>query len=225
MQPSYIPAPDAQFDAWSLNFSSLITTTPADYGLIAGDATAIAAVVNPFHTSYLLSVNPGTRTPAAIADKDAKRATAEATIRPYATDISRNPAVTNSDKTAVGVNLPNTARTPIPPPTTQPSLSLVSSVHFQMTVAYKDATTPTSKAKPPGATGVDLRINISTTPAPSPDNIPPYGILTKSPANIGFTAGDVGKTATYFARWVTRSGPGGQAQYGPWSAPLAVVVT
>jgi len=225
MQPPYIPAPDAQFDLWSANFASLITTTPADFGLIAGDAVAINAVVTPWHAAYVIAVNPATRTPAAIAAKDAARTAAEVVLRPYAQDISRNPAVTNENKVAVGVNLPNSARTPVPPPTTQPSLSLVSSVHFNQVIAYRDASTPTSKAKPAGAIGVDLRLHIATTEPPAPDLIPPYGVLTKSPANIGFTAGDVGKTATYFARWVTRSGPGGIAQNGPWSAPLAVVVT
>lgn len=225
MQTPYLPATDAGFAAWAGNFATLITAVPADYGLVAGDAVALNAAIDPFLTAYGIAINPGTRTPAAVAAKDAARTVAEQTIRPYATDISRNPAVTNADKTAVGVNLPNTARTPVPPPTTQPSLTLVSSVHFQQTLAYRDASTPTSKAKPPGATGLDLRLFIGTVPPPAPDNIAPYGVLTKSPANVGFVLADVGKTATFYGRWITRSGPGGMAQFGPWSAPLAVVVT
>lgn len=225
MQQPYIPAADAAFDNWLVNFSTLITATPATYGLTAPDATAIAAVVGPWSTAYAAATNPITRTAPAIAAKDAARSAAEQTVRPYAITISRDASVGNDDKTAVGVSLPNTSRTPVPPPTTQPALSLVSSVHFQQIVAYRDTSTPTSKAKPAGAIGLDLRVHIATTPAPAPDLIPPYGVLTKSPATIGFSAPDVGKTATYFARWQTRGGPGGQAQYGPWSAPMEVVVT
>lgn len=224
MQAPYLPAPDANFDNWTANFASLITATPTVYGLIAGDATAINAVVTPWHSAYIAAVNPTTRTPVTIAAKDAARTACEQVVRPYAIQISRNPAVSNDDKTAVGVNLPNTARTPVPPPTTQPTLSLLTAVHNLMQIAYRDTSTPTSKAKPPGAIGVDLRISVGTGTPPAPDSVAPYGTLTKSPASIGFTNLDIGKTATFWARWTTRSGPGGQAQFGPWSAPLNVTV-
>lgn len=225
MQAPYLPPADPAFDAWSQNFSALITAIPTDYGLVAGDATAIAAVVDPFHTAYLLAINPATRTAVTIADKDAARTAAEPVLRAYAQQISRNPAVSNMDKTAVGVNLPNSARPAIPQPTTQPQLSLVSSIHNLQTIAYKDSATPTTKAKPFGAIGIDLRVSISLTPAASPDDVPPFATLTKSPANIGMQSGDAGKTARYWGRWSTRSGPGGMAQFGPWSAPMDVVIT
>lgn len=225
MQAPYIPGPDASFDLWSANFSTLITAVPATYGLVAGDAVAIAAVVDPWHTAYLLAVNPATRTPATIADKDAARTACEAVVRPYAQTISRNPAVSNMDKIAVGVNLPNAARTPIPPPTTVPALSLVNSIHFQQTLAYRDTSTPTSKAKPVGAIGADMRMTLALAPATDPEAAKPLTVATKSPVVVSFTSQDVSKFATYWARWATRSGPGGQVQYGDWSAPLTVVVT
>ena len=225
MQTPYLPTTDSGLDLWSANFAALITAVPADFGLVAADAVAINAVVTPWHSAYLTATNPATRTPAAIAAKDAARTVLEGTVRPYAVNISRDPSVTNENKIAVGVNLPNSSRTPVPPPTTQPALSLVTSVHFQQVIAYRDTSTPTSKAKPVGAVGMDLRLFIGTTPPPAPDLIIPSGTITKSPVAVGFTAADVGKTATYFARWTTRGGPGGTAQSGPWSAPLAVVVT
>lgn len=225
MQTPYLPTRDADFDAWFANFSALITAVPATYGLVAGDATIIAASFTAWHAAYLLATNPTTRTSPNIAAKDAQRILSESVIRPYATGISRNPAVTNDDKTAVGVNLPNTARTPVPPPVTVPAISLVGSIHFLMTLAYRDTSTPTTKAKPPGATGMELWMALGTTPAADPSTAKPFGVVTKSPTQIGFTSPDVGKVATFFGRWITRSGPGGQAQVGPWSAPLSVVVT
>jgi hypothetical protein len=223
-QAPYLPAADAAFDAWSANFSDLITLAPTTYGLITGDATAIAAVVDPWHTAYLAATNPGTRTSVTIAAKDAARTAAEPVLRSYATTISRNPSVTNEDKTAVGVNLPNTARTPVPPPTTQPVLVLVSAVHNQQVLRYYDTSTPTTKAKPQGAIGIELRQSIATTPGTDPDTAPTWGIATKSPVIIGTSSGDVGKIATYWARWTTRSGPGGVSQAGPWSAPVSIAI-
>lgn len=224
MQAPYLPAADAAFDAWFANFSDLLTAAPVTYGLIAGDATIVSDSYDDWHAAYLLATNPTTRTSPAIAAKDAARLSSEAILRPYATQISRNPAVTNENKTAIGVNLPNSARTPVPPPTTSPTLALVSVIHNLQTLAYRDSATPTTKAKPPGAIGMELWRTIATTPASDPAAAQLIGIVTKSPCNIGTVSGDAGKFATYFGRWTTRSGPGGVAQSGPWSAPLAVVI-
>lgn len=224
MQAPYLPAADPAFDAWFDNFSTLLTAAPTDYGLVAGDATIVSTAFGTWHPAYVLATNPTTRTSPTIAAKDAERISAEAILRPYATNISRNPAVANIDKTAIGVNLPNTSRTPIPPPTTSPTLALVSVIHNLQTLSYRDSATPTTKAKPPGAIGMELWRTIATTPASSPVDAALIGIITKSPANIGTMSGDAGKFATYFGRWTTRSGPGGVAQTGPWSAPLAVVI-
>lgn len=224
MQTPYIPADDAGLDAWSANFSGLITAVPTTYGLVSGDAVAIAAVVDPWHLAYLDATNPSTRTSVSIAAKDAARTAMLPVVRGYAQQISRNPSVDNGDKTAVGVNLPNAARPRIPAPTTQPTLALVSATHNQHTLSYKDQSTPTTKAKPVGSIGIDLRQGIGTAPIADVNLCSPLGTITKSPTNVSTDSGDVGKLATYFGRFVTRSGPGGVAQAGPWSAALTVAI-
>lgn len=224
MQPPYIPSQDAAFDAWLANFSALITAVPANYGLTAPDDVIIAAAYTDWNAAYLLATNPATRTSPTIAAKDAERALAEQIVRPYAISISRNPAVTNLNKTAVGVNLPNTARTPIPPPLTVPGLTLIGAIHFVHTLGFRDTSTPTTKAKPFGAIGMELWRTLAVGPATDPATATQIGVLTKSPNTIGYTSPDVGKTATYWGRWVTRSGPGGNAQQGPFSAALSALV-
>jgi hypothetical protein len=224
MQAPYIPSKDADFDSWLNNFSTLLTASPTTYGLTAPDAVIVAGVTTTWNSTYAAATNPGTRTTPAIAAKDAARNAATATVRPYATTISRNAGVTNEDKTDIGVNLPNPGRTPVPPPTTQAVLSLVSAIHNQQTLAYRDSSTPTSKAKPAGAISLEVWQAIGTSPAVSPATASPLTLATKSPFVVGTLSPDAGKFATYFGRWTTRSGPGGQAQSGPWSAPLSVVI-
>ncbi len=224
MQAPYIPATDSGFDSWLTNFSTLLTGSPTTYGLVSGDAVIVAGVTATWSTAYAAATNPSTRTSVTIAAKDSARNAATATVRPYATQISRNAGVTNDDKTAIGVNLPNPARTPVPPPSTQPVLSLVSATHNQQTIAYRDTSTPTSKAKPPGAISVEIWQAIAIAPITDTGFAKPLTLATKSPFNVGTLSGDAGKTATYFGRWTTRSGPGGQNQVGPWSAPLSVTI-
>ncbi len=221
MQNPFIPSQDAQFALFLATFASLLTATPANYNLTAPDAAPVQAAADSFATAFGLATDPATRTSATIAAKDAARALATAIVRPVAVGISRDPAVSDVLKVGLGVNLPNTGRTPIPAPTTQPVISHLASTHLSAALSFRDAATPTSKAKPPGVTGLELRQTIGTAPAVSPDMASPLATLTKSPNSVTFASGDVGKVATIWGRWTTRSGPAGVAQSGPWSTPIS----
>jgi hypothetical protein len=223
-QPSYIPPKDADFDVWLQNFTTLLTATPTDYGLVAGDATVCAAQYTAWHPAYLAATNPATRTAPTVAAKDGARVTAVNTIRPYAQQISKNMAVSDLLKVGIGVNLPNNVPVPIPAPLTSPALLLQSASPQVHQLQYRDSTTPLTKAKPFGAVGIEIWRSVGTVAATDPAQCSLYETWTKTPNTSQFDVGDVGKTATYFGRWVTRSGPGGSNQPGPWSARLVVVV-
>mgnify|MGYP003593370120 CR=1 FL=1 len=220
----YIPAKDADFDAWLLNFTTLLTATPADFGLVAGDAVICAAAYSSWHPAYVLATDPATRTAPTVAQKDAERASAEQTVRPYAQRIAKNAAVTPENKAAIGVNPPNTSPVPVPPPTTFPQISLRSGEPLAHILQWQDSGLGTGKAKPFGAIACQVFRVVGAVPAVDPAQAAFYSQPTKSPFRSEFSAGDVGKLCTYFGRWVTRGGPGGSAQFGPWSAPISATV-
>lgn len=220
----YIPAKDADFEAWLLNFTTLLTAAPATYGLTAPDAVVCAAQYTAWNPAYIAATDPGTRTPVTVAAKDAARVTAESVVRPFAQRISRNGAVLPGDKVAIGVNLPNTTPVPIPPPLTFPQLSIRAGEPLIHILQWQDSGLGTGKQKPFGAIGCELYRAVGVAPAVDPTAATYYGTFTKSPLRSEFDASQVGKVCTYFGRWVTRSGPGGKAQYGPWSAPLVANV-
>lgn len=224
MQAPYIPAKDADFALWLENFATLIAAAPTTYGLASGDATVISAANTAFQAAFLDATNPTTRTSATIAEKDAQRASATSTVRPYAVAVSRNSGVLDVDKVAVGVNLFPVGRTPVPPPITQPVLNLVQGTPGVLTLGYADASTPASKAKPVGVTGLQIFVSLGTAPVSDPALATFREVATKSPVQLGFSGPDAGKVASIFGRWVTRSGAGGVASVGPWSSPLAAVV-
>lgn len=224
MQAPYIPARNVDFAAWLANFSTKLTAAPVTYGLLAGDAVIVAAVAATYAAAYAAATTPATRTSATIAAADAARAAAEATVRPYAVRISVNDGVSDANKILIGVNLPNATRTPVPAPATAPALNLVSAIIDQHTLGYHDTTTPMSKAKPFGATGLQIYRTVAAAAAPTPVDAALYAVITKSPTNLATDSADRGKVATYFGRWVTRSGPSGVAQVGPFGAPLAVTI-
>jgi hypothetical protein len=223
MAQPYIPNKDADYDNWLANFSTLISADPTDYGLVAGDATAIAAVNTSWHAAYLAATNPSTRTSATIATKDGERATSEATVRPYAIRIRDNDSVSEALKVGLGLTIPKFPPTPIPAPVKAPVLSIVAAIPFEQTLGYKTVG-EVGKSKPFGATGMELWRSVGTVAAVDPEQCRYYGTFGKSPLKSSFDAADVGKIVTYFGRFVTRSGPAGKAQAGPWSAALSLTI-
>lgn len=225
MATDYIPATKAGRLAWLTNFSTLITATPAAFGLTAPDAVIIAAQKNAYDAAYTASVDPATRTAVTVATEQTAWATAEAIVRPYAVQISLDAGVTVGNKTAVGVTNRKTDRTPTPPPTDYPVLAALPSVPGQAKFEYRAAGTPTTKAKPPGVIGVETRYSIGTVPAIDADLARSLGTFTRSPFTVTTSPADKTKLMTVIGRFVTRGGPAGEAQAGPWSAPVTVVVS
>lgn len=224
-QASYIPPKDADFDVWLQNFSVLLTANPTDYGLVAGDAVIVAAEYTNWHPKFLAATNPATRTAPTVAAKDGARVQATGVVRPYATQISRNPAVSDLLKLGIGVNLPNNAPVPVPPITDVPSLILQPSATGLTQIQYRSSGDPTSKAKPFGAIGLEVWRDIGTVAATSPEQCTLFATLTKTPQALSNAPAVNGQIMTFFARWTTRSGPAGVAQKGPWSLPLVVVAS
>lgn len=219
MTTPYIPAKDSLFLAWIDNFDDLTAVNFAAYGLTAPEAASITTVRTNYDVAYATAVNPATRTPVTIASKDTAKATALATVRPLAQKIRNNPAVADATKVSLGLTVPDTAPAPIPAPLTFPLLDLLKATPGQHWLQYRDSDTPTTKAKPFGAVGMELWQAIAVGPVTDVALANFIGIVTKSPLNVALNIADVGKTATYFARWNTQRG-----LVGPWSSPISLTV-
>lgn len=224
MPSNYIPAADADFNSWLSNFDALLTADPAAYGETAGTAAAVAAVASTWAVAYALATDPSTRTSPTVAAKDAARFSAEQTVRPVAIRIRNNSAVTNAQRVDLGITVPKVVPTPIPAPTSAAILGLTNATPLVHQLQYSDSVLPDGKAKPYGVIGIEIWRSIGVVPATDPAQTSYYGTATKSPFRSQFSSDDRGKVCTYFGRWVTRSGPGGMAQVGPWSAALDAYV-
>lgn len=234
MAAPYIPPRDVDLDAWSQNFANLITATPATYGLDPTAAAAIQTLVDAYHAAYLIGgsagrvpVNPSTRTPVTVGDKNTQKQAMLPVVRAYASQIRLNPGVADSDKLALGLNLPNNAPAPKPAPSTAPVLTIVNTLALRHVLKFRDETaSPTSRAKAPQCIGLELHVTIAVAAATDPDASPYFGTFTKVPFNVDFTAPDAGKVATYWGRWINRAGAVGnnQALIGPWSTGISQVV-
>lgn len=210
--PPYIPPRDTEFAAWLDNFSTLITASPATYGLIAADAVVIAAQNTAFGAALTAATGMGTRSPVTVAAKNVAKINALAIVRPYAQQVSLNAGVIVDDKIALGVNPRTNTPTPIPAPTQAPILSIVGATPLQHTLRFAPTDSPTSRGKPFGAMTMQLFALASATAVTDQAALAFVAQITKNPVAVDWDAGDTGKQAYYAARFVTRAG-----LVGPWS--------
>lgn len=219
MATPYIPPKDSDLLAWATNFDNLITAAPGTYGLVAADALAITAVVGPYQTAQGVVDNPSTRTSVTIAAKNAAKQAMLVIVRTYASQIRLNAGVSNSDKLALGLNLPNNTPSPIPAPTSNPLLNIIGATPGQLTLRFADSNTPDKRSKPQGATALQLFVGVDTITLSDPADTAFDQLVTKQPVAVTFNPGDAGKVATLYGRWSTRTG-----LVGPWSPSASFII-
>ncbi len=222
--PPYIPADDAGFNSWVTNFSTKLTAAPTTYGLVAGDATAMAALVTTWTAAYAAAITPATRTPVTVAAKDTSKIATMAAARGYAVRIASNSSVSDANKTAIGVTVRVLTRTSVPAPAVSPGLALVSMSPMTGLFRYYNLADPLTKAVPYGAGGVEVWTAIGVTWATDPTQATYRGRATKAPFGQVFDGADVGKKLSMWVRYVNKGGVFGGALVGPWSDLLQTTI-
>jgi hypothetical protein len=216
MPATYFPAKLAAYKAFVDNFSALVTAAPATYGLVAGDAVSIAALVAALDAAYVTSTSNATRTPVTVNLTQVARNTLSATLRGYARIILANAGVSDANKTALGLTIRDVHPTKIPAPGTAPVLALTGATPGVLTNTFRDTgSSLKSRSKPAGVTALELHIFFGSVAPSSPDATPYFGLFTRSPFAVNVPVGDIGKDAFMYGRWLN-----GKGEPGPWSALL-----
>lgn len=217
--PSYIPQRESLLKAFAVNFAALITATPANYALSAGNATTIQDSVDDFVAAYDLANDPTTRTATTVANKDATRVFMLQIIRPFAQQIRNNGGVSNELKVGLGLTIRDTVPTPVATPVTQPLLSIIAATPLNHTLRFADAATPDKRSKPFGVKFLELLRWIGPNPPTDYELWPLANLSTKNPVSSDFASSDAAKLCQYVGRWVT-----GRGLKGPWSAVVSMGV-
>lgn len=215
----YIPSKDSLLRNWSDNFRNLIVATPGAFGLEAADAAIIDNYVDLYLTAYSLAVDPSTRTPSTVAEKDARRVALLDIVRPYAQSIKKNLGISNEQRTELGLNIDDLSKSPILAPASQPILAVVAAQALEHTLRFADTATPAARRKPPGAIGLQLFVAIAATGTPTVEDAEFKAFITRQPFAVEFLQADVGKTAWYWGRWQTARG-----LTSPWSDSASMTV-
>jgi hypothetical protein len=219
--PDYIPAPDDEFDTYLRDqFAPYVGANFAALGLTAADNTALQDANTAWGYAWVAYTNAQAQLNSATMDKDHKRADAVTIIRRLAQTVQQNPAITDMQKAGMGITIRKTTKTPVPVPTTVPTLTRVdTSTRAILRLFFVDSTTPDSKAKPPGVQSVEIREQIGGTAPTDPNTMAFLAIETRAPYRADFEATDIGKTVYFAFRWLNTKG-----QPGPWSQIFNAVI-
>jgi hypothetical protein len=181
---SFLPDRDTALLAWSLNFSSLITSTPTAYGLVAADATAFALL----HTGYataLAACDPGQRNKSAVATKNSAKASLKTSARLLANKINGTASVTDAQKLELGLTV-RAQPSPIPPPAFAPAVDLVSVVGRTVRIHIHDSQEANRRGRPVNVKGASVFSFVGAEPPAGPDGWKAEGITNMTKVDIAF---------------------------------------
>jgi hypothetical protein len=209
---------DAARLAWMRAFINALLASPGTYFVSAIDCASILAAVDAFQAALVITDSP-TRNSGDVADKNAKRAAAQAICRQYAKLIKYNAGISDQAKIDAGIKPPTTTSDPVDCPLASPLLAVVAATNGAHTLGFKNSVDLEAKGKPFGAVALNLYRVISTAPATDWNLAQHYGIFTRNPIPVVFEPSDNQKIATYFARWSSRRGG-----LSNWSAPVSMAI-
>ncbi len=215
----YIPRADGRFREWLENFAAVIAEAPATFQIPPTTAAALLDLSRRYAAAYAAANAPGTRGGPRIVKKNAVRREAWKTVRPIAMRIKFHRGISDAHKIRLGVRSPQRRQSRIPAPTAVPALELLESRPRRHRLRFHNLQTPTSRAKPYGAAYLDLRIALSRRRPLEPRPHDRVEQFTRHVFTVVFDQKDVGRTATYFGRWITKRG-----KPRPWSRGVSGTV-
>jgi hypothetical protein len=219
MSRDAIPPKDTDFNNWVVPFNAYIALNGTAVGVADADKMALNLAVNAWTPAYAATQNPATAGPAATGTKNTARAALEAVLHPLIKQIQANPAVTDDMRTAMGLHISDGTHTRAAVPATSPQLTVRNGLHLEHIIDFKDAATPTSKAKPAGVKACRIYFKIG---GPVPADASAMAILdmpTHTPYIAHFTGAQAGQTVYYLACWVNTHN-----ESGPWSDLVSATI-
>jgi len=220
--PDYIPGGDAEFGAWLTNFVAYANANLVALGLVAGDMTPVTNAQTTWNSAYPAHVTASQNAQSARQAKDGARSGVETAVRPLVRRLQASPSVSDAERAALGITVPDPGGAPVGPPTTRPVVTIECGQRLQHTVGFTDEATPTRKAKPAGVLGAEIWVSILPVGQPTPTDPASFTFValdTRTPYTLDFAGADGGKNANYLLRWVNPTG-----EKGPWSETATATV-
>jgi hypothetical protein len=222
---NFIPRADAAFDQWQDNLINKVESAAARLNIPPDVVPAIRAKQARWASAYYVANDPNTRTKTNVMIKQEMRDEYDTAIRDLNNAyLIHNPAMTDADRTLMGLPIHKTTRTPVPPPTDLVELLLRQLAGYRVEatffpVSLNSAAKERHEAKPFGVRGAELAWAVLPEPPKSLAELVHSVFDTHSPYTFQFDLPDAGKTLYVCARWENTTG-----QKGPWGDIKSVII-
>jgi hypothetical protein len=221
--PDFIPTRDADFRAWLTNFQTYLAANAVALGITALEATLLGTQAADLGTAIDDHVAAQATAQSKREAKDLKRDTVEKSVRSIARRVQAAAAVTDAQREALGITVPDRSKTPAAAPTTAPDASVDTGTRLRHTLRLSDADGAPSGGKPRGVLGAEVWMKVcpqgAAAPAADPAEMSFVGVQTKTRFTVDLTPADAGKAAFYRMRWVNSRG-----EKGPWSEAVCATI-
>jgi hypothetical protein len=157
--PVFPPAKENELQAWSLNWSTLITAQPTSVGLSAAQATAYAALHATWSAAYALVITPAGNSKANVAAKNLAKENllnGPGGAWELVDIVQAFPGTTDAMRVELGLRIPDVSPTAIGVPQQPPLLSILSTSGRTMTIRLRDKDNPDRRGKPKGVQGATV---------------------------------------------------------------------
>lgn len=216
---SALPKKDTDFNVSQEIISVTVNERRADWML---DGEWIDNQLMPkkmkWEAAWAAYQNPATRTPLITATKQGARKDYEKELRIIVRNLEHNTRVTDEERRSLGITVPATTKTPVPPPATYPEFSVDTSVIRRLTIHFRDQGSE-KRAKPKGIHGAEIRWAIRDTPPEGVADLIHSSFDTRTPFTLEFEEKQRGKNVWFCLRWENTKG-----EKGPWSEMTGAII-
>ena len=215
-----MPDADGKFYEWSGDAYTYAQNRVQDWQLPDG---AMSGELNDayerFREKYPVAADVETRTKAAVVAKNEARDLFKRLFRQFIRSyVTNNPAVSDEDRTNMGLPIHKTTHTPAPEPDKAPEFRIDTSVIRRLTIHFQAEGSKT-KAKPAGVHGAEAKWAVLAAPPTTVDELIHSSFDTNSPLTLEYGEPERGKTVYICLRWENTRGV-----KGPWSDIVMAIV-
>jgi hypothetical protein len=214
----YFPSKEADVIPWAKNFVTVLATNSGRWGIAPALVTELGNLTAAYEEAYTRRFMPDAGK-VRVEQKDLALAALKQGVKDMVNGhINHNPAVTQDDRVALGLNV-YSGRTPIGAPETTVVLRVVPGHVRQLVVYFTDSGTPERRGKPYGVESMGLRCAVLSSPPKDIGELVRGESASKSPLILTFREEDRGKVVYMAACWKTA-----RQKEGPWSAIISAII-
>jgi hypothetical protein len=197
---------DATMASGSALFSALINADAAAFGLTTAQALLYGEIDAALQSAYQTAMTPLTRTPVAVAEKNALVKSMQRSAKNLSDIIRAKPAVTDAQLISLGL-LPRPRRTRRNAPDNPPMVRVVSVIGRVVNIRVCDKDSSSGRSKALGARGAEIFSYVGEESPTDPRAYHFECFASRTTAQVTFpNSVPSGATVWVSARWVSARG-------------------